>query len=57
MKSGIHLTHKRVGESSFDVVRTFKRAAVEEGPDRLLTLRPDKPDFLFNDRHLYPCYH
>lgn len=31
MKSGIHLTHKRVGESSFDVVRGFKRAAMEEG--------------------------
>ena len=31
MKSGIHLTHKRVGESSFDVVRGFKRLATEEG--------------------------
>lgn len=31
MKPGIHLTHKRVGESSFDVVRGFKRLAAEEG--------------------------
>ena len=28
---GIHLVHKRVGESSFDVVRRFKRAAFEGG--------------------------
>jgi tRNA pseudouridine55 synthase len=31
MKAGVYLTHKRVGESSFDVVRRFKRAAAEEG--------------------------
>ena len=31
MKAGIHLTHKRIGESSFDVVRRFKHAAAEEG--------------------------
>lgn len=31
MNPGIYLTHKRVGESSFDVVRTFKRHAAEEG--------------------------
>ena len=31
MKAGIHLVHKGVGESSFDVVRGFKRAAAEEG--------------------------
>jgi len=31
MKAGIHLVHKRVGESSFDVVRGFKRRAAEEG--------------------------
>jgi tRNA pseudouridine55 synthase len=31
MKSGIHLAHKRVGESSFDVVRGFKHQAYEEG--------------------------
>ncbi len=31
MKPGIHLAHKVVGESSFDVVRRFKRAAADEG--------------------------
>lgn len=31
MKAGVHLVHKQVGESSFDVVRGFKRAAAEEG--------------------------
>jgi tRNA pseudouridine55 synthase len=31
MKAGVYLVHKRVGESSFDVVRAFKRAAAEEG--------------------------
>jgi tRNA pseudouridine55 synthase len=31
MKAGIHLVHKQVGESSFDVVRRFKRIAAEEG--------------------------
>ena len=31
MKAGIHLVHKRVGESSFDVVRRFKHSAAEEG--------------------------
>ncbi|HWQ08978.1 MAG TPA: hypothetical protein VN436_07720, partial [Holophaga sp.] len=31
MKAGIHLTHKRTGESSFDVVRRFKQAAAAEG--------------------------
>ncbi len=31
MKAGVHLVHKRVGESSFDVVRRFKRTAAEEG--------------------------
>jgi len=31
MKAGIHLVHKRVGESSFDVVRGFKRIAAEAG--------------------------
>lgn len=31
MKAGIHLTHKRTGESSFDVVRRFKQAAAGEG--------------------------
>lgn len=31
MKPGIYLTRKAIGESSFDVVRRFKRAAAEEG--------------------------
>ena len=31
MKAGVHLTHKPIGESSFDVVRRFKRMAAEEG--------------------------
>lgn len=31
MKAGLYLVHKRVGESSFDVVRRFKRTAAEEG--------------------------
>ena len=31
MKAGVYLTHKQVGESSFDVVRRFKRIAAEEG--------------------------
>lgn len=31
LSSGIYLTHKAVGESSFDVVRTFKHRAYEAG--------------------------
>lgn len=31
MKAGIYLAHKDIGESSFDVVRRFKRRAAEEG--------------------------
>lgn len=31
MKAGVYLTHKPVGQSSFDVVRRFKRLAAEEG--------------------------
>ena len=31
MKSGIHLVHKEVGQSSFDVVRGFKHEAYEAG--------------------------
>lgn len=33
--AGIHLVHKRVGQSSFDVVRGFKRAAYEAGHKKL----------------------
>jgi tRNA pseudouridine55 synthase len=32
---GVHLTHKRVGESSFDVVRRFKSRAYEGGHKKL----------------------
>ncbi len=35
MKSGIYLVHKQVGESSFDVVRGFKRRVAEEGAKKL----------------------
>ena len=31
MRPGVHLVHKEVGESSFDVVRRFKHEAWEEG--------------------------
>lgn len=33
--SGIHLVHKRVGQSSFDVIRDFKRRAFEAGQKKL----------------------
>jgi tRNA pseudouridine55 synthase len=35
LESGIYLTHKLVGQSSFDVVRGFKRLAYEAGQKKL----------------------
>ncbi|WP_306591763.1 tRNA pseudouridine(55) synthase TruB [Geothrix sp. 21YS21S-4] len=35
VESGIHLVHKTVGQSSFDVVRGFKRRAFEAGQKKL----------------------
>ena len=31
IEAGIHLVHKTVGQSSFDVIRGFKRRAFEAG--------------------------
>jgi tRNA pseudouridine55 synthase len=35
VESGIHLVHKAVGQSSFDVIRGFKRRAFEAGQKKL----------------------
>ncbi|WP_243300681.1 tRNA pseudouridine(55) synthase TruB [Geothrix oryzisoli] len=35
VESGIHLVHKAVGQSSFDVIRAFKRRAFEAGQKKL----------------------
>ena len=35
IESGIHLVHKTVGQSSFDVIRGFKRRAFEAGQKKL----------------------
>lgn len=35
IESGIHLVHKAVGQSSFDVIRGFKRRAFEAGQKKL----------------------
>ncbi len=35
VESGIHLVHKTVGQSSFDVIRGFKRRAFEAGQKKL----------------------
>ena len=35
VESGIHLVHKTVGQSSFDVIRGFKRRAFESGQKKL----------------------
>jgi tRNA pseudouridine55 synthase len=35
IESGIHLVHKAVGQSSFDVIRGFKRLAFEAGQKKL----------------------
>jgi tRNA pseudouridine55 synthase len=35
VESGLHLVHKTVGQSSFDVVRGFKRRAFEAGQQKL----------------------
>ncbi len=35
VESGIHLVHKAVGQSSFDVIRGFKRQAFEAGQKKL----------------------
>ena len=35
IEAGIHLVHKTVGQSSFDVIRGFKRRAFEAGQKKL----------------------
>ena len=35
IEPGIHLVHKTVGQSSFDVIRGFKRRAFEAGQKKL----------------------